>query len=134
MEMKGKLVDFDNMGENSAYSLLNPGLQLRDNIHSISQRRTRSFELKTESPRGRNIQKLAKSLSDHFIINVDELTNNVNMGSFEETSSILGETLSSEIGFVSLMQDDKRLHSSSQSKKTEILVLILINYNTVYQI
>lgn len=68
--------------------------------HAISTRKKQSLDLKEESPaRGKAIRK-TRSLSAQFLINIDELINNVTTGSYDEKGqgAVLSRASSNELG------------------------------------
>ncbi|KAG2665661.1 hypothetical protein I3760_15G018600 [Carya illinoinensis] len=57
----------------------------------------KSFDKNLESPAGKKIRK-AKSLSAQFLVNIDELINNV-PGSYDQTGSVLSRASSNGLGY-----------------------------------
>ncbi|KAF5467780.1 hypothetical protein F2P56_011998 [Juglans regia] len=57
----------------------------------------KSFDKNLESPTGRKIRK-AKSLSAQFLVNIDELINNI-PGSYDQTCSVLNRASSNGLGY-----------------------------------
>ncbi|KAI8016014.1 ABC transporter G family member 22 [Camellia lanceoleosa] len=66
------------------------------NQAETSIQKTSSFCVKTGSPRANSIRK-TKSLSAQFLVNIDELINNVT-GAFDESDTLFSTTVSNEMG------------------------------------
>lgn len=106
-------------------SIIEPG-GTKDIGTIISVQRRRSLEKKLESS-AYAIRK-TKSLSAQFLVNIDELLNNVDDGSLDETSSVISRASRKQLGFsfslegANLPSDDfsdvLKLKSPNCSKKS----------------